>query len=131
MKKKSKGVFTDFEKGKIVAYRDCGLTFREIAVKLGRDYSGVAKFFKKYSNSGVVERKQGSGRKKKATTSKDSSIVKLAKSNRNISTSMIKKKLNLDISVSTIKRRLHNEGLYSHFKIKKPWISPKNVKKTP
>ena len=58
---------SEFGKGKIVAYNDCGLSNRKIAFKLGRSHTTVANFLKKFKATGSYSRKKGSGRKRKTT----------------------------------------------------------------
>ena len=58
---------SDFEKGKIVAYKDCGLSNRKIAIKLGRSHTTVIKFLKKFEETSCYSRKKGSGRKRKTS----------------------------------------------------------------
>ena len=56
---------SDFEKGKIVAYKDCRLSNRKITRKLGHSHTTVAHFLKKFEATGCYSRKKGSGRKRK------------------------------------------------------------------
>ena len=58
---------SDFEKGKIIAYKDCGLSNRKIAIKLGRSHTTIDNFLKKFETTGCYSRKKGSGRKRKTS----------------------------------------------------------------
>lgn len=55
---------SDFEKGKIVAYDDCGFSQRDIGRKINRDHKTVGKFLKRFKETGTIKRKTGSGRKR-------------------------------------------------------------------
>lgn len=117
---------TDFQKGQIVAYSDCGLSGREISKKIGKAQSSVAKFLKDFKESSNYKRKVGSGRKRKTTIGDDQNIVSVAVSVRTISAKAIKADLRMNVSPQTIRNRLHEAGYYSHFQVRKPFVSAIN-----
>lgn len=117
---------TDFQKGQIVAYDDCGLSGRQIAVKIGKSQQAIAEFLKNFKATGNYNRKTGSGRKKQTTNIDDQNILETAKKDRTISAKQIKRELKLPVSPQTIRNRLHAAGYYSHFKVKKPFVSAVN-----
>ena len=49
---------SDFDKGRIVAYDDCGWNQRQIGEKIGVTHVAVGKFLKKYKSTGEYERKE-------------------------------------------------------------------------
>ena len=60
-----RGKLSDFEKGKIVAYKDCGLSNLKIAIKLGRSHTTIANFLKKFKATGLYSRRKVLGEKEK------------------------------------------------------------------
>ena len=120
---------SEFEKGQIVAYDDCGLSLREIGRKLGRDHGGIGKFLKKYKETGNHLRQRGSGRKRATTASEDKKIIRAAKRRRTITAKEIKTNLNLNVTEKTIRNRLNEIGFSSVFQIRKPWVNEINRQK--
>ena len=120
---------TDFEKGKIVAYYECGKTKIWIANAINKSEKSVRNFLQKFSQSGNYKQKSGSGRKRKTTTTTDHHIAISAKKQRTITAKEIKNQLNLDVSDQTIRNRLHELGYKSHLQTKKPFISCRNQRK--
>jgi len=117
---------TDFEKGQIVAYRDCGLTYDQISKKINRPASTISGFYAQFQKDGRIERKQGSGRKRKTTELEDRDILITAKKRRKITAKEIKNEFNLPVTERTICNRLNEFGFHSFFTVKKPFISEQN-----
>lgn len=122
-------VLTDLDKGIIIGYRECGRTYKELQERLGHAISTIADFYSEYQKSGKVERKAGSGRKRKTTDRQDTDIVIAAKRRRTITATEIKQDLDIPVSDQTIRNRLNEKGFYSFFAIKKPFISEDNRRK--
>ncbi|GFV41738.1 HTH_Tnp_Tc3_2 domain-containing protein [Trichonephila clavipes] len=53
---------SDFDKGQIVAYRECGLSQRSIAASVGRDPMVVSRTWNRWVQNGNTERRTGSQR---------------------------------------------------------------------
>ncbi|GFS68762.1 HTH_Tnp_Tc3_2 domain-containing protein [Trichonephila clavipes] len=51
-----------FDKGRIVAYRDCYLSYRTIAARFGRDPMTVSRIWNRWIQDGNTERRAGSQR---------------------------------------------------------------------
>jgi len=117
---------SEFEKGQIVAYRDCGLTLRDIGKKLNRHNGPICKFLKKYNITGDYTRNAGSGRKRKLTTAQDEEIIRFAKRNRKVTAKELKTRFNFDVCLNTIRNRLHEYGFKICFQVKKAFVSEKN-----
>ena len=67
-RKKPKGKqLSDFEKGKIVAFHDVGLSVREISKKVGKHFSTISRVIKNFKETGSHKRISGSGRKRKTS----------------------------------------------------------------
>ncbi|GFV78995.1 HTH_Tnp_Tc3_2 domain-containing protein [Trichonephila clavipes] len=48
---------SDFDKGRIVAYPHCGLSYRNISARVGRDLTSVSKIWNRWiQNSNTVRR---------------------------------------------------------------------------
>lgn len=121
---------TNFMKGQIVAYDDCGFSGREIAKKIGKSQPTVTQFLKSFKSTGKYERKPGTGIIRKTTKIDDKNIVHAVKGLRTISAIEITRQLNMvDISPQTIRNRLHEAGYHAYFQVKKPFISNINQQK--
>ena len=66
----------------------------------------------RYLIEGKVERKVGSGRKRKTSERTEKEILRLVKKKRRISLKEVKKTLNLNVSRKTITRRLHEVSFF-------------------
>jgi transposase len=119
---------TEFEKGMIVAFREAGWTNTKISQRINRLPTTISGFYCEFKKTGRIERKPGSGRKRKTTERENTDILIAAKRQRKITTSEIKIQLKLSISERTIRNRLNENGFYSYFTVKKPFISEKNRK---
>jgi transposase len=119
---------TEFEKGMIVAFREAGWTNTKISQRINRLPTTISGFYCEFKKTGRIERKPGSGRKRKTTERKDTDILIAAKRQRKITAPEIKIQLELPISERTIRNRLNENGFYSYFTVKKPFISEKNRK---
>ncbi|GFU75458.1 HTH_Tnp_Tc3_2 domain-containing protein [Trichonephila clavipes] len=53
---------SDFDKRRIVAYRDCGLSYRSIAARVGRDPMTVGRILNRWVQDGNTESRTGSQR---------------------------------------------------------------------
>ncbi|GFV82419.1 HTH_Tnp_Tc3_2 domain-containing protein [Trichonephila clavipes] len=51
---------SDFDKGRVVAYRDYGLSYHNIAARVGRDAITVSKIYNRWVQDGNMERRAGS-----------------------------------------------------------------------
>jgi transposase len=68
----------------------------------------------RYRETGEVERKNGSGRKRKTTQRDDNAIVRLAKRQRFVTRKEIKETLHLNVCKETVGRRLNEQGLFNY-----------------
>ncbi|GFU13311.1 transposable element Tcb1 transposase [Trichonephila clavipes] len=48
---------SEFDRGKIVAYRDCGLSFREIGSRVGRNKSTIMRIWERWMQEGTTDRR--------------------------------------------------------------------------
>ena len=86
-KKKRRPQLSEFEKGKIIAWNDEGVSCRQIAKRLNRDSRCIQRFVKRFRDTGEFTRRHGSGRKRKTTARDDRYIIRQALKKRRISAS--------------------------------------------
>ena len=110
---------SDFEKGKIVAYNDCGLSMRAIGKKMNRTHKTVSEFLKKFKETCKIERQTGSGRKRATTSREDRLLVRCAKKQRSMTSNELKEEFNVSVSTRTLQNRLHENGFFLFFQNKK------------
>ncbi|GFV35177.1 transposable element Tcb1 transposase [Trichonephila clavipes] len=58
-RKKQRSAFdqvSEFDRGRIVAYRDCGLSFREIGSRVGRNQTSVMRICDRWMQKGTTDR---------------------------------------------------------------------------
>lgn len=91
--------------------------------------STIADFYPGYQKDGRIDRKPGSGRKRKTTELENRDILISAKRRQTVTSKELKKDLNLEVSKPTIQNPLHEFNFYSFFAIKKPFISAVNQHK--
>ncbi|GFY34215.1 uncharacterized protein TNCV_2505181 [Trichonephila clavipes] len=48
---------SEFDRGRIVAYRDCGLSFREIGSRVGRNQTTVMRICDRWIQEGMTDRR--------------------------------------------------------------------------
>ncbi|GFV85528.1 uncharacterized protein TNCV_3773521 [Trichonephila clavipes] len=48
---------SEFDRGRIVVYRDCGLSFREIGSRVGRDQTAVIRICDRWMQEGTMDRR--------------------------------------------------------------------------
>ncbi|GFT40666.1 transposable element Tcb1 transposase [Trichonephila clavipes] len=59
-RKKQRSAFDqvpEFARGKIVAYRDCGLSFREIGSRVGRNQTSVMRICDRWMRGGTTDQR--------------------------------------------------------------------------
>lgn len=117
------------EKVKILTLVEEGLSFREIAVKIGCSHSTIVRLMKKKENLDPLDRKKGSGRKRKTTQKTDNVLQRISMKDRFKSAVRIRVELHefhqVDLSAETIRRRLREIGLYGRRPTKKPLLTTK------
>ncbi|GFW79603.1 transposable element Tcb1 transposase [Trichonephila clavipes] len=75
---------SEFDRGSIVAYRDCGLSFIEIGSRVGRNQKTVMRLCKRWLQEGTTDRR-GRSHPPQCTTSRDDrQIVRMAVTDRSV-----------------------------------------------
>ncbi|GFU77626.1 transposable element Tcb1 transposase [Trichonephila clavipes] len=73
----------EFDKGRIVAYRDCGLSFREIGSRVRRNQT-VMRICDRWMQEGTTDRRGRSHPPQCNTSSEDRQIVRMAVTDRSV-----------------------------------------------
>ena len=103
-----------FEKGKLIAYKNSGLTGREIALKLNRSKTVIYNFLK---NPGNYGKRKHPGRPSSVSSRDKRRIISRACSKKQTSTE-IKRELDLNYSARTVRRVLQNAKQVRYGKLK-------------
>ena len=75
---------TEFEKGKIVAWSEEGVSNKEIGRRLKRTHHTIGRFLKLFKETGSHKRRTGGGRKRKTTLRQDRFIERQVLKRRRI-----------------------------------------------
>ncbi|GFX26606.1 transposable element Tcb1 transposase [Trichonephila clavipes] len=75
---------SEFDRGRIVAYRDCGLSFREIGSRVGRNQPTVMRICDRWMQEGTTDRRGRSQSPQCTTSHEDRKIVRLAVTDRSV-----------------------------------------------
>ncbi|GFW76728.1 transposable element Tcb1 transposase [Trichonephila clavipes] len=99
-----------FDRGSIVAYRDCGLCFREIGSRVGRNQTTVMRICDRWMQEGTTDQR-GRSRPPQCTTSReDRQIVRIAVTNRSVTSRTVAQHIESvthhSVSACIIRRRL-------------------------
>lgn len=111
----------------VIALREVGLTYRDIAAKLHLSKTGVERIVQKYKETGALVNRSGHG-KKYTTLQEDKQIVFISKRDRRKTASQIREEFNATrskdsaASLTLIKDRLNESGLYGRIAAKKPLL---------
>ncbi|GFV98062.1 transposable element Tcb1 transposase [Trichonephila clavipes] len=74
----------EFDRGKIVAYRDCGLSFREIGSRLGRNQTTVMWICDHWMQEGTMDRRGRSHPPQCTTSREERQIVRMSVTDRSV-----------------------------------------------
>lgn len=117
------------KKTEIVTLRKQKLSIREISKKVGYSKSSVAEFLKKYDLTRSVERKTGSGPRRKTSSAEDRLLKRMSLQDRFKTAEHIRKEFveasGTVVSTRTVRRRLRAAGLCGRSPAKKPLLTKK------
>ncbi|GFY04680.1 transposable element Tcb1 transposase [Trichonephila clavipes] len=104
-----------FDRGRIEAYRDCGLSFRQMGSRVGRNQTTVMRICDRWMQEGTTDR-HGRSHPPQCTTSRDGrQIVRMAEMDRSVKSRTIAQLIvsvtHHSVSARTIRRRLKQSGL--------------------
>ncbi|GFW66710.1 transposable element Tcb1 transposase [Trichonephila clavipes] len=106
---------SEFDRGRIVAYRDCGLSFREIGSRVGRNQTTVMRICDRWMQEGTTDRRGRSHPLQCTTSREDRQIVRMAVKDPSVTSRTIA--LHIEsvthhlVSARIIRRRLQQSGL--------------------
>ena len=80
---------SEFHRGRIVAYRDCGLSFREIGSRVGRNQTTVMRICARWMQEGTTDRRVRSHPPQRTTSRDDRQIVSMAVTDRSVTSRTI------------------------------------------
>ncbi|GFV66138.1 transposable element Tcb1 transposase [Trichonephila clavipes] len=75
---------SDFDKGRIVAYRDYGLSFRKIGSRVGRNQTTVMRICGRWMKEGTTDRRGRSHPPQCITSLEDTQVVRMAVTDRSV-----------------------------------------------
>ncbi|GFV55044.1 transposable element Tcb1 transposase [Trichonephila clavipes] len=106
---------SEFDRGRIVAYRDCGLSFREIGSRVGRNQTTVMRICDRWMQVGTTDRRGRSHPPQCTTSREDRQIVRMAVTDRSVTSRNVAQHIESvthhPVSARTIRRRLQQSGL--------------------
>lgn len=106
---------SEFDRGRIVAYRECGLSFREIGSRVGRNQTTVMRICNRWMQEGTTDRRVRAHPPQCTTSRVDRNIVRIAVTDRTVTSRTIAQHIQSvthhPVSARTIRRRLQQSGL--------------------
>ncbi|GFU88683.1 transposable element Tcb1 transposase [Trichonephila clavipes] len=106
---------SEFDRRRIVAYRNCGLPFREIGSRVGRNQTTVMWICDRWMQEGTTDRCGRSHPPQWTTSHEDRQIVHMAVTDRSVISRTVAQNIesvtNHSVSARTIRRRLQQSGL--------------------
>ncbi|GFY11497.1 transposable element Tcb1 transposase [Trichonephila clavipes] len=106
---------SEFDRGKIVAYRDCGLSFRVNGSRVGRNQTNVMRICDRWMQEGTTDRRGRLHPPQCTTSLEDRQIVRMAVTDRSVTSRTkaqhIESVTHHSVSARTIRRRLQQSVL--------------------
>ncbi|GFU88314.1 transposable element Tcb1 transposase [Trichonephila clavipes] len=106
---------SEFDRGRIVANRDCGLSFREISSYVGRNQTTVMRICDSWMQEDMMDRRGRSHPPQCTTSREDRQIVHMAVTDHSVTSRTVAQHLESvthhSVSLRTIRRSLQQSGL--------------------
>ncbi|GFY19600.1 transposable element Tcb1 transposase [Trichonephila clavipes] len=106
---------SEFDRGRIVAYRDYGLPFKKIGKRVGRNQTTAMRICDRWMQEVTMDRCGRSHPPQCTTSREDRQIVRMAVTDRSVTsrtvTQHIESVTHHSVSARTIRRRLQQSGL--------------------
>ncbi|GFU64769.1 transposable element Tcb1 transposase [Trichonephila clavipes] len=106
---------SEFDRGRIVTCRDCGLSFREIGSRVARNQTTVMRICDRWMQEGTRDRRGRSHLPQCTTSREDRQIVRMAVMDRSVTSRTVAQHIESvthhSMSARTIRRRLQQSGL--------------------
>ncbi|GFV12235.1 transposable element Tcb1 transposase [Trichonephila clavipes] len=103
---------SEFDRGRIVAYRDCGLSFREIGSRVERNQTTVVRICDRSMEESITDRRGRSHLPQCTTSREDRQIVRIAVTDCSVTSRTIAQHIESvthhSVSARTIRRRLQS-----------------------
>ncbi|GFS98951.1 transposable element Tcb1 transposase [Trichonephila clavipes] len=113
---------SEFDRGRIVAYRDCVLSFRKIGSRVGRNQTTVIRICDRWMQNGTTERRGQSHPPQSTTSRENRQIVRMAVTDRSVTSRIVAQHIESvthhSVSARTNRRRLQQSGLSA----RRPWL---------
>ena len=107
-----------------------GIPWKQIRKDFSTNNGTIGRILKKFNTLCLIDRKPGSGRPRKTTTTEDRRIVREVKKNPFVTSTEINNDLQSPVSARTIRRRITESGEFkSYWAARKPFISEGNIKR--
>ncbi|GFV29082.1 transposable element Tcb1 transposase [Trichonephila clavipes] len=101
---------SEFDRGRIVAFRDCGLSFREIGSRVGRNQTIVMRICDRWMQEGMMNRRGRSHSPQCTSSPEDRQIESMAVTDRSVTSRTVAQHIESvthhSVSARTIQRRL-------------------------
>ncbi|GFT66205.1 transposable element Tcb1 transposase [Trichonephila clavipes] len=101
---------SEFDRGRIVTYRDCGLSFRKIGSRVGRNQTTVKRICDRWMQEGTTDRRGRSHSPQCTISREDRQIVRMSVTSRTVA-QHIESVTHHPVSARIIRRRLQQSGL--------------------
>ncbi|GFW78696.1 transposable element Tcb1 transposase [Trichonephila clavipes] len=105
---------SEFDRGRIVAYRDCGLPFKGICSRVGRNQT-VMLICDRWMQEGTTDRRGRSQPHQCTPSREDRKIVRMSMTDRSVTSRTVEQHIESvthhSVSARTIRRRLQQSGL--------------------
>ncbi|GFS85571.1 transposable element Tcb1 transposase [Trichonephila clavipes] len=134
---------SEFDRGRILAYRDYGLSFREIGSRVGRNQTTVMRICDRWMQEDTTDRHGRSHPPQCTTSREDRQIVCMAVTDRSVTSRTIAQHIESvtyhSVSVRTNGRRLQQSGLsarhpllglpltQNHKRLRRQWCDEKRM----
>ncbi|GFW17489.1 transposable element Tcb1 transposase [Trichonephila clavipes] len=99
---------SEFDRGRTVAYRGCGLSFRKIGIRVGRNQTTAMWICDRWMQEGSTDQRGRSHPPQCTTSREDRQIMRMAMMTRSVTSRTIAQHIE---SACTIRRRLQQSGL--------------------
>ncbi|GFX12796.1 transposable element Tcb1 transposase [Trichonephila clavipes] len=106
---------SEFDRGRIGAYRDCGLSFRKIGSRVGRSQTTIKRICGHWMQEGTTDRRGQSHPPQCTTSREDRQIVRMGVTDRSVASRTIARHIGSvthhSVSARTIRSLLQLSGL--------------------
>ncbi|GFX99118.1 transposable element Tcb1 transposase [Trichonephila clavipes] len=134
---------SEFNRGRIVAYRDCGLSFRENGSRVERNQTNKMTICDRWVQEGTTDRRGQSHPLQCTTSREDRQIVRMAATDLSVTSRNVAHHIESvthnSVSARTIRRRLQQSGLsarrpllslpltQNHRRLRHPWCDERRM----